>query len=114
MTTDIPAVLVKVAELLNGRFSFNGRPLTHEEVFSLTGLLPGIARRADQLCSLCLGYGIGLTLEETEGTPLGIKVVFDDLTPNTLRIFCLIDVLMELMKTNPKDGMTPLDQLSYD
>lgn len=111
---DISQQMIKVARLMNGRYSLNGRPLTTEEVFAPTGLLPGIARRADQLSSLCLGYGIGVTFEEAEGSPLGVKVIFDDITPNVLRLVCLIDVLNELMKGTQRGEMTALDQLMYD
>ncbi len=58
--------------------------ISPEEVFSPTGLLPALARRADQLCSLCLGYGLGATFEESQGTILVFKVVFDDITPSIL------------------------------
>ena len=109
---DISQKMAKVARLMNAQFSLNGR--TMEEVFSVTGLLPGIARRADQLSSLCLGYGIGATFEEAEGSTLGVKVVFDDITPNALRILCLIDVLSELMKGTPRGEVASLDQLMYD
>ena len=95
---DISKQMANIARRLNTSFSLNGRPMTMEEVFSTTGLLPGIARRADQLSSLCLGYGIGVTFEEAEGSALGVKVIFDDITPNVLRLLCLVDVLNELMK----------------
>lgn len=111
---DISQQMIKAARLLNGRFTLNGRPMTMEEVFAHTGLLPGIARRADQLASLCLGYGIGVTFEEAEGSSLGVKVIFDDITPNVLRLLCMIDVLNELMKGTARGDMTALDQLMYD
>lgn len=111
---DISQLMIKAARLLNGRYSLNGRPLTMEEVFSPSGLLAGIARRADQLSSLCLGYGIGVNFEEAEGSALGVKVIFDDITPNSLRILCMIDVLNELMRGTPRGEMTPMDQLMYD
>jgi intracellular multiplication protein IcmS len=111
---DMPELMGKIAREMGGRFSLNGRPMTAEEVFSPVGLLPGIARRADQLASLCLGYGLGLTFEEAEGSILGIKVVFDDITPNALRVLCMTDVLNELMQSTPRGDMTTLDQLMYD
>jgi len=111
---DIAQLMMKVARVKNAQFSLNGRPMTMEEVFSPTGLLPGMARRADQLSSLCLGYGIGATFEEAEGTALGVKVIFDDITPNVLRLLCLIDVMNELMKGTPRGEVTALDQLMYD
>ena len=111
---DVPQQMAKVARIMGVQFSLNGRPMTMEEVFSPTGLLPGMSRRADQLSSLCLGYGIGVTFEEAEGSVLGVKVIFDDITPNVLRLLCLIDVLNELVKGTPRGEMTALDQLMYD
>ncbi|HEX2548676.1 MAG TPA: type IV secretion IcmS family protein [Gammaproteobacteria bacterium] len=111
---DISELIAKVARKMNASFSLNGRPMTMEEVFAPTGLLPAISRRADQLASLCLGYGIGATFEEAEGTVLGIKVIFDDITPNVLRVMCITDVLHELVQQSPRGGLTPLDQLMYD
>lgn len=106
--------LAKIARTMGARFSLNGRPMTVDEVFAPAGLLPAIARRADQLCSLCLGYGIGVTFEEVEGTPLGVKVIFDDITPNVLRMLCITDVVNELIQSTPSGQLTPLDQLMYD
>src|SRR6266404_3501822 len=98
---DMSVLVVKVAKAMGARVSLNSRPMTLDEVFSPTGLLPAVARRADQLCSLCLGYGIGVTFEETEGATLGVKVIFDEITPNVLRLLCLTDVLNELTKGTP-------------
>lgn len=111
---DISQQMVKIARLLHPQYTLNGRPMTLEEVFAPTGLLPGIARRADQLSSLCLGYGIGVTFDEAEGSALGVKVTFDDITPNVLRLLCLTDVLNELIRGTPKGEPAPMDQLLYD
>lgn len=111
---DISKQMVQIARMMNAQFSLNGRPMLLDEVFSPTGLLPGMSRRADQLSSLCLGYGIGVTFEEAEGSTLGVKVNFDDVTPNVLRLLCLLDVLNELMKTTPRGEVVALDQLLYD
>jgi intracellular multiplication protein IcmS len=111
---DISERIVKIARTMGARFSLNGRPMTAEEVFNPAGLLPAISRRADQLCSLCLGYGIGVTFEEAEGSVLGVKVIFDDITPNILRLLCITDVIFELTQSTPRGDMTALDQLMYD
>jgi len=111
---DMSEQLGKIARVMGARFSLNGRPMTIEEVFSPAGLLPAMARRADQLCSLCLGYGIGVTFEEAEGSILGVKIIFDDITPNVLRMLCIADVLYELTQSTPSGEMAPLDQLMYD
>ncbi|MDR3477187.1 MAG: type IV secretion IcmS family protein [Gammaproteobacteria bacterium] len=111
---DISEQMAKIARTMGARFILNGRPMTIEEVFAPTGLLPAIARRADQLSSLCLGYGIGITFDEAEGSILGVRISFDEITPNVLRLLCMTDVLHELMQPTPKGEMTPLDQLMYD
>lgn len=113
-TLDVTECMIKLARAMNARFSLNGRPLTMEEVFAPTGLLPGITKRADQLSSLCLGYGLGATFEEAEGAVLGVKVIFDDITPHVLRIFFLLDMLNELVRFAPRGEPAPLDQLMYD
>lgn len=111
---DIPKMMVKIAQKMNVQFLLNDRSITCEEVFSPTGLLPALSRRADQLCSLCLGYGIGVSFEEAQGSILGVKVVFDDITPSILRVLCLTDIISELIKVAPSSNAVALDELMYD
>jgi len=103
-----------VAKTLKATFTLNGRVITYEEVFSEVGLLPAIARRADQLCSLCLGYGIGVSFHEVEQSLLGVKASFDEVTPNILRYLCITDVICELIQSGGSTAQTPLDELMYD
>lgn len=98
MERDISKCMAKIAASMNAKFYLNDRFVSFDEVFSETGLLPAIAKRADQLCSLCLGYGLGATYDEAEGALLGIRVVFDEVTPNVLRLLCMTDVMNELIQ----------------
>lgn len=111
---DVQKSLCAIAKALNANFTLNDRPISHEEVFADTGLLPAMARRADQLCSLCLGYGIGITFGEADKSLLGVKVTFDDVTPNILRYLCLTDVICELIQAGASTSQTALDELMYD
>ena len=111
---DIGSVLALVAREIGVQFTLHGRPLLLEEVFTPSGLMAGIAKRSDQLASLCLGYGIGVTFEETEGAPLGITVIFDELTPNAIRLFFMVDTLHELIRGAQRGEAVALDQLLYD
>ena len=106
--------LCAIAKALNANFMLHGKPIPHEEVFSAAGLLPAISKRADQLASLCLGYGIGVTFEDVEGSKLGIKAKFDDVTPNILRYLCITDVICEIMNNAPSRDAISLDELMYD
>lgn len=112
---NISKTLCVIAKELNANFTLNGNPISYEEVFSDIGLLPALARRADQLSSLCLGYGIGVSFDEADkAARLGVKVKFDDVTPDILRYLCLTDILCELMRSAPSKASTPLDELLYD
>ncbi len=106
--------LAGLVKPLGATFTLNGNPISAQEVFSETGLLPAIARRADQLCSLCLGYGLGISFDEAEKSMLGVKVTFDDITPDVIRYLCVTDVLLELMQRSPDPNATALDELMYD
>jgi intracellular multiplication protein IcmS len=114
MKADISKSLSLIASNMNAKFYLNDRFVSFDEVFSPTGLLPAIARRADQLCSLCLGYGLGLSFDEAENALLGSRVIFDEVTPNVLRLLCMTDVINELIMGGPNRDYTPLDELMYD
>ncbi len=111
---EIDKKLIAIAKQLKVTFTFKDQPISYQDIFSTTGLLPGLTKRANQLSSLCLGYGLGATFEETEGSLLGNKVIFDEFTPDILRLLCITDVLNELVKTSPNRELVPLDELMYD
>ena len=111
---ELSGKLSNIAKRMGHNFTLKGRPLSYSEIFLDTGLLPGLAKRADQLASLCLGYGLGAAYEDVEKSLLGVKVTFDEFTPDVLRIFCIVDVLAELVKTSPDPSNIPLDELMYD
>ncbi len=114
MKLEISNQLTVLANALKVRFTYSGKMITHEEVFSTSGLLPAMAKRADQLCSLCLGYGMGVTFEDAEKSMLGTEVKFDEATPVVLRLMCLTDVLHELIKSSSNKELVSLDELMYD
>lgn len=114
MNVDISKSMAMIAAHLNAKFYLNDRFVSYEEIFSVTGLLPAIAKRADQLCSLCLGYGLGLSFDDSEEALLGSRVSFDEVTPNAIRLLCMTDVVNELIQHGPSKEYTPLDELMYD
>jgi intracellular multiplication protein IcmS len=106
--------LVAVIKKMHVSFTFKDQSIPLDRVFADTGLLPGLTKRANQLASLCLGYGLGATFEETEDALLGNKVIFDDFTPDVLRLLCIVDVINELIKNSSNREVVPLDELMYD
>lgn len=106
--------LTAIAKKMGVNFTLKSSTANFKDIFSDTGLLPGLTKRADQLAQLCLGYGLGATYEDVEGSLLGVKVIFDEFTPDSLRLLCILDVLNELVKCSPTRDEVPLDELMYD
>ena len=113
-SANIVGQICNIAKVLRCNFTLREQPIAVEQAFAETGLLPAIIRRADQLCSFCLGYGLGVSFEESQGAMLGVRVKFDEVTPNSLRLLCAADVIIELMQHAPSRDITPLDDLMYD
>ncbi len=113
-TIDLTHKLATVAKKIGVTFTLKSAPIALTELFSPVGLLPGLTRRADQLASLCLGYGLGAKFEDETKSLLGVRVAFDDFTPDIVRIFCITDVLYELIKTSASSTEVALDELMYD
>ncbi len=97
------------------KFKLYGSYLSDEEVFSETGLITSLIKRADRICNVCYGYGLGVSFTEDENAILSERVSFDDATPNALRLFFIYDAVMELRDGEVKDGVTEisLDDVLY-
>ena len=95
-------------------FTLKGSKMSYTDMFSDTGLLPGFAKRADNLASLCLGYGLGIKIDDEEKSLLGVRVSFDEFTPDVIRIFCILDVIQEIVKMSLTSSDVSLDELLYD
>lgn len=106
--------LSAIAKSMGCSYLVKGEPVAYEQVFSPTGLLPAILRRADQLCSFCLGYGLGLTFERSEKATLSVTVQMDSVTPTVLRLLCATDILYEFMQRAPSPDAISLDDLMAD
>ena len=110
----VAEILMKVMEAEKVEFVMKDRSLSYQEVFSDRGLLPAMARRADNLCSLALGYGIGAEFKKEKASTTGSAVSFDDSVPQALTILMIYDVIKDLMAANTKGKKTILDELLYD
>jgi intracellular multiplication protein IcmS len=111
---NLPLQVAAVAKELGCKFTLKGAEVDPVEIFAVKGLLPAIMRRADQLCSFCLGYGLGVDFSRADGTMLGVSVNFDDKGPAALRLLCAADVLVEIVQNSPNPQQVALDELMLD
>lgn len=117
MTTDKKQVGMQVAAIakeLGCKYTLRGTEINPTEAFADNALLPAIMRRADQLCSFCLGYGLGVDFSRADGTMLGVTVNFDDKGQSALRLLCAADVLVEIVQNAPNPQQVALDELTLD
>lgn len=110
----IEGILTNIVEEKQLKLTLRGSIIYAKTAFSDHGLMPALTKRADELSTLCLGYGIGVDYMESNNTILGMKVNFDDVTPLIIRVFFLVDVLMEIISNNNNKNEVSLDELLYD
>ncbi len=103
-----------VSKEMNIGFTLHDKAIDLSDVFADSGLLPAILRRADQLCSFCFGYNLGITFDEADNSRLGVKVTFNDEVPNVLRLMCAVEILFELAESAQNRARIALDDLMYD
>ena len=83
------------------------------EVFSDVGLLPGLIKRADQLCSLCFGLTSGASYVDDSKAVMGSKIILPQGDMPIELYYCLLDSFIELSK-GAKNTRVDLDELLYD
>ncbi len=104
---------IVVVKEMDVTFQLKDKDLSYEEVFSIDGLLPAIAKRADQLSSLCFGYGLGFSFTETEKSILGFTLQADDSNSLFVRLLCIVDIVKEICKGSAGNKIS-MDELLYD
>jgi intracellular multiplication protein IcmS len=103
--------IVAIANTIGCQYTINNEVIAAEKAFAVTGLLPAIMRRADQLSSFCLGYGLGITFERADGSMLGVAVYFDNKVAISVRLLCATDVILELVHASSSSKLVALDSL---
>ena len=110
----LTTILCELAKAKGWDFQLRGRDLTHEEMFAFNGMLPGLAKRADQLALLCFGYGIGVEFEDVEASIIGYQLKLTSDASNVVRLACLYDVLNEIANSAALTGKVQVDELLYE
>ena len=109
---DVMKICDKISKKMNITYVLKSKTIEHEKVFSTTGLLPSIIKRADQLSLLLFGKKTGSEFKDSEKSMLGVEVKVDNCKELT-SLLCVADVLMEMLK-RAKDNRVEVDELLYD
>ena len=109
---DVLKICDKISKKMGITYVLKSKTIENEKVFSTTGLLPSIIKRADQLSLLLFGKKTGSEFKDSEKSMLGVEVKVDNCKELT-SLLCVADVLMEMLK-RAKDNRVEVDELLYD
>ncbi len=111
---DLSTQLSMITKKMGMNFTWKNKSISQKDAFSTKGLLPALTKRADGLSQLCLGYGLGASYQDLKESLLGKEIIFDNFTPSSLRLICILDVLIEIQKMSSSRELVALDELMYD
>lgn len=109
---DVLKICNKITQKMQITYVLKSKVIEHEKVFSTSGLLPSIIKRADQLSLLLFGRKTGSEFKDNEKSMLGVEVLITNCKQLTA-LLCVADVLMELIKRQ-KNNRVEVDELLYD
>ena len=108
----IQKICRKLTSKLEVSYQLRSRKISIDEVFSESGLLPAIIKRADQLSLLCFGEGVGAKFVDNGSSMLGVVVEFEGAL-KAGALLCITDTLIELTR-GVRQGIVVLDELLFD
>ena len=110
----IQSLCVKYANSKGVSFTYKNKSLSHDEVFAVFGILPGIIKRASKISSVSSATSFSATYPKKDRSYLGYEVSLgDDISVPILMIF-ILDVL-ELVIGGATEGSTVgLDEFAYE
>lgn len=112
--SDIPQYFVQISKILNCKYEMYGNIVTADKVFAPDGMLPSFFKRAENLSLYVLNKPLGVIFEKLPSGMSGIRCTWDESVPNSYRILCLLDVLLELLQESGAKKVIRLDSLLYD
>ena len=109
---DVLKICNKITHKTGVKYVLKSKEIEFEKVFSTSGLLPSIIKRADQLSLLLFGRKTGGEFKDSEKSMLGVEVQLDNCRKLTA-LLCVADVLLELIKKS-RNNRVDVDELLYD
>ena len=111
----ISSSCVKYAQSKGVSFTFKNKPLSHEEVFAVFGVLPGIIKRASKLSSVCVGTSLGGSFPKMERSYLGYSIEMDRAAlPLSIIMLFIVDVMEAVISSRGTTSVVSLDEFSYE
>lgn len=97
MAIDIPVVLSKLAARRDKTFQYRNKDLSLDEVFSVSGGLPILVKKANLLADFLFGRKLQVSFVTEPGSLTGEKVVILPEQSAFMLVMLLYDVVEELM-----------------
>lgn len=97
MSIDIPAVLARLTGKRDKTFQYRNKDLTLEEVFSFTGALPLLIKKANLLADFLFGRKLQVSFVTEPGSLTGERVVILPEQSSFVLVMLLYDVVEELI-----------------
>ena len=111
---DISKYLETISVFLGAKFVLYGKHIENSKVFSSNGLLPAFTKRAEENSRFTLNKSLPANFKKSPNAVANIEVSFDESVPNSYRILCITDVLIDLMQRQSGNEKFNLDELLYD
>lgn len=109
---NLKTLLAYSMEALNTGFKLENKPIDCETVLENPVLFSSIMKRADQLCSFCLGTNLNMQFNKDSNH--NITVEFNEQSSYALILLCAIEIIIEMIETAPDTNNVNLDDLLYD
>ena len=113
MMKDVKKTCIALAKQLGVHFVLRSKKISADEVFSEVGLLPAIAKRAEQLSLLCFNQDLGVEFVDSDNAMLGVEIKAKDKQMSLVGLVCISDVIVELTR-GMRNGGVNVDELLYD
>lgn len=96
MSLDISKILLKLAEQRDKTFIYQGQPISLEQVFSMSGGLPILAKRANLLADFLFGESLKVYYRDDPESLTGERLEIDPEQHAFVLLMLLFDVVEEI------------------
>ena len=114
IVADLGKLCVKYAKSKEVSFTFKGKSLSHEEVFAVFGILPGIVKRASKISSVCTASSFAAQYPKKDRSYLGYELVMNEAVIMPFLLLFVVDVLEAVIGPSASGAIVALDEFAFE